>query len=88
MKPYLRRVVALGCIVCGAAAVPHHPRELSLGCGTGIKADDQDAIPLCNRHHTTGGYGVAIHAGIEEWERRYGTQLELLAQVKQELGET
>lgn len=85
---HIARVIALGCIVCGCSAVPHHPRELSLGCGTGLKASNFDVIGLCNSHHTTGGYGVAIHAGVEEWERRYGTQIELLAQVRAELGMT
>jgi hypothetical protein len=34
-------------------------------------------------HHRLGGYGVAIHVGQREWERRYGTETELLTQTKQ-----
>lgn len=29
-------------------------------------------------HHQHGGYGVAYHAGPAEFERRFGTQAELL----------
>lgn len=32
-------------------------------------------------HHQTGGYGIALHAGRAEWERRYGTQFELLEEI-------
>lgn len=85
MNAYLRRLCALGCIICGRSAVPHHPRGAAFETGTGLKADDQDAIPLCNPHHTTGGYGIAYHAGPEEFERKFGTQSELLKQVRGEM---
>lgn len=84
-KRHLRRVAALGCIVCGAAAIAHHIRS-GTSSGTGLKASDYETIPLCNLHHTTGGYGVAIHAGQEEWERRYGTEEQHLEFVCLELG--
>lgn len=85
-KSHLNRVIALGCIICGRSAVPHHPRA-GENSGMGLKAPDEMAIPLCNDHHTDGGYGVAIHAGQEEFERRYGTEADLLIQVREELGE-
>lgn len=53
-----------------------------------MKASDFETIPLCNPHHTTGGYGVAIHAGQQAWEVRYGTEVEHLDQVWLELGIT
>lgn len=83
-KRHLARVVALGCMVCGDSAVPHHIRS-GTSSGMGLKASDFQTIPLCNRHHTTGGYGIAIHAGQEEWEKRYGTELEWLDRVRDEL---
>jgi len=52
----------------------------------GQRALHSQSIPLCHVHHRTGGYGVAIHAGQKEWEKRYGTELELLAQVKRLIG--
>lgn len=47
----------------------------------GLRARDEDSIPLCERHHRTGGYGVAFHAGQKEWERIHGTQAEHLAKT-------
>ncbi len=55
---------------CGNSSVPHH----KTGAGMGLKADDRETFGICHIHHTSGGYGVAIHAGVEEWERRHGTQ--------------
>lgn len=87
VKSYMSRVAELGCVVCrnlGFGASPaelHHPRYLA---GAGQKAGDEDVIPLCPMHHRIGGYGIAYHAGPEEWERRYGTESELLAQTKRE----
>jgi hypothetical protein len=84
-KSHLDRVANLGCIVClnlgfiDSPAEIHHPRT---GQGMSQRARHQDAIPLCPRHHRTGGFGVAIHAGQKTWEAKYGTELELLAQVK------
>lgn len=84
-RAYLARLVSLGCIICGNTAVPHHPRG-GQRSGMGLKAPDEDAIPLCPLHHTDGGYGVAIHAGQAEFESRFGTEAELLEQVRAELG--
>lgn len=90
---HLRRLVSLGCIICynlGFGVTPpehtavHHVRD---GQGVGQRASHKDTLPLCPPHHQTGGYGVALHAGQEEWERRYGTERQLLRQVRMMLGE-
>lgn len=36
-------------------------------------------------HHRTGGYGVAIHAGQKTWEKRYGTQRDLLTAIMEKV---
>ena len=65
-KRHLQRVADLGCIVCRnvyfrkTAAEIHHIRA---GQGMAQRASHFETIPLCPRHHRTGGYGVAIHAG-------------------------
>jgi hypothetical protein len=76
-------VVSLGCIICGEAAEAHHPRT---GAGMARKSPHCDVISLCPAHHRTGGYGVALHAGQQIFEERYGTEAELLEQVRAELG--
>lgn len=88
VSTYMGHVAALGCVVCRnlhygpTPAELHHPRFLG---GAGMKASDMDVIPLCARHHRLGGYGVAYHAGPEEWERRYGTEEALLEQTRREV---
>lgn len=88
-KLHLSRVAALSCIVCRnqeygeSSAEIHH---CSSGTGLAVRADHFQVIPLCHAHHRTGGYGVAIHAGRKSWEKKYGTESELLTQVRRELG--
>lgn len=46
----LRRTRQERCLICGddVTVEAHHPR---FGVGAGRKADDDDAVPLCGRHH-------------------------------------
>ena len=82
-KRHFAKVAELGCIVCknnmyeGSPAEIHHIRA---NAGAGQKS--KEVIPLCHIHHRTGGYGVAFHAGKNAFEDEYGTELELLEQVK------
>ncbi len=88
MKAATRRrydaLTRIGCCVCrrefGIYTPPaiHHLRGHPWS-GAGQRANDEHTIGLCSRHHQDGGYGVAYHAGPAEFERRYGTQAELLA---------
>lgn len=87
-REYMSVVAGLACIVCRnlgfgeSPAEVHHVRYLA---GAGQRSSNFDTLPLCPNHHRLGGYGVAYHAGPEEWERRYGTEADLLAQTKREL---
>ncbi|MCF8585042.1 Ref family protein [Enterobacter asburiae] len=86
---HLSRVAALGCIVCRNHNLGETPAEIHhirTGQGTSQRADHRKSIPLCHMHHRSGGYGVAIHAGRKQWERNFGTELQLLEQVQLELG--
>lgn len=87
-KDYLNRVASLGCIVCknlGYGVTPAHVHHIRTGKGMGQRASNYETIPLCPTHHQHGGHGVAIHAGQKTWEANFGTEIELLEQVKQEL---
>lgn len=81
-RAYLSRIADIGCIVCKNTGHEGTPAEIhhKTGGGMGMKSDE--IMPLCPPHHRTGGYGVAVHSGEEEWERRYGTQSELAQQVR------
>jgi hypothetical protein len=76
----LDSIASMGCIVCGQPAEIHHLRE---HMGMGMRAPDERAIPLCPRHHRTGGHGIAIHAGRKAWAARFGEPEALLLQVRQ-----
>lgn len=78
----------MGCIVCQNLGYGYSPPEihhLLTGSGMGQKAANIKTIPLCPNHHRNGGYGVAIHSGQREFERRYGLEVELLEQVNRNL---
>lgn len=85
---HMDAVAGLGCIVCrnlgyGASiAEIHHVR---MGNGMSQRASHFDVLPLCPAHHRTGGIGVALHAGQRTWEAAYGTESELLEQVRREI---
>lgn len=84
-RKYLSWVAAMGCIVCrnlGYENTPSEIHHLRTGQGAGQRASNQTVIPLCPQHHRLGGYGVAIHAGQRQWEKLYGTEIKLLAQVR------
>jgi hypothetical protein len=46
---WMSKVAALGCIICGAPAQLHHPRE---GVGKAQRSPNWCVIPLCEPHHT------------------------------------
>jgi hypothetical protein len=79
---HLSRIAASGCVVCAklgydlAPAEIHHLKE---ECGGGQRQSDFLTIPLCYLHHRGGGRGGSYHAGFKEFERLYGTELDLLA---------
>jgi hypothetical protein len=88
-REHLSRVAALGCIVCRNLNYGETPAEIHhirTGQGVAQRADNFSSIPLCHSHHRTGGHGVAMHAGRRTWEKNFGTELELLEQVNNELG--
>ena len=90
-KLHLSRVAELRCIVCRNEGLGETPAEIhhcSSGTGMSVRADNFHVIPLCHIHHRTGGHGVAIHAGRQSWENKFGTETELLVQVLYELGES
>ena len=90
-RAHMDLAAALGCIVCHneghgwSPAELHHPRA---GMGMGQRASHMDVLPLCPNHHRNGNHGVAIHQGQKTWEKNFGTELELLEQVREMLDES
>lgn len=88
-KIHYDKLFNLGCIVClnshygYSAPHIHHIRH---GAGIAQKSHWSKAIPLCPKHHQHGGFGIALHAGQKTFEKKFGTEEELLAQTLNLLG--
>lgn len=85
---HLARVAQLECIVCKNQELKqlfrtevHH----LIGMGLGKKASDLFTIPLCSFHHRLGNKGEAIHSGKQSFEKKFGTQQNLLEQTKKDI---
>jgi len=80
-RQHLEKVASEGCVVCrlfeGVDSGPCEIHHIRTGMGT-TRASHFQVIGLCPTHHRNGGYGVAIHAGREAFEKRYMTELELM----------
>lgn len=85
-RQYLNRVAEMGCIACkklgftGTPAEIHHIRN---GVGLSQRSSHFDVIPLCPHHHRHGK--DAIHQSKKLFEKRFGTEKDLLREVKIEL---
>ena len=68
----------VGCIACiGHGRINHHCSIHHCDGRTKPHAHWY-VLPLCGLHHQTGPEGVAFHVNKFRFERRYGTQAELL----------
>jgi len=81
-KRWMSAIAQLPCIVCTNERLGATPPAIHHINGKTKPDAHFQTIPICPIHHQTGGYGVALHAGRAEWEKRYGTQDELLRQVQ------
>jgi len=79
---HMGAMAATGCIICDRPTELHHPRH---GTGMGQRASNYNVIPLCEKHHRTGGPGIALHAGIKTFESTFGTEPELLEKALKRL---
>ncbi len=82
-REYLNAVAELGCLICGKPAQIHHVRS---GCGMSQRSEHiGGTLPLCPEHHKDGGFGIAFHAGSKIWQKNYGTEEEMLEEVRSRL---
>ncbi len=83
-KKRMNNLVRVGCMVCkiefGIYTEPeiHHLRDR---LGIGQRKNHDRTIPLCPEHHRLGGYGIARHDSLQEWEKRHGAEADLLEMV-------
>lgn len=84
-KARMAAVAAMGCVVCRREHGVYSPAGIHHTAGKTKLGAHMQVLPLCSVHHQTGGYGVAFHAGKAEWERRHGSQAELLEWTRNRL---
>jgi hypothetical protein len=85
-RHHLSKVAALGCMACRVIGYDDTPAELHhirSGVGMGQRNDNYHVIPLCSIHHRLGK--SAIHQSKVNFESDFGTELELLEMVNNEL---
>jgi hypothetical protein len=82
-KEYLNRVAEMGCYVCSRPAEIHHIRHHT---GLAMRSSHYETIPLCPQHHRFGK--VSVHLGKKEFIRRYGTEQQILAEIRRRLDES
>lgn len=83
-RKHYEKLYQIGCIVCRNLNYGYsqpHIHHIRHGAGIGQKSHWSLAIPLCPMHHQNGGYGIALHAGQKTFEKKYGTEVELLHQT-------
>lgn len=80
---HLARVAELACAVsdkfnqeCGGRITCHHPIGFEWR-GMSQKAEDEEAIPLCDNHHQHSRNAIHL-MGKRPWEAKYGSQQDLL----------
>ena len=84
-KKYMSQVADYGCVACEQdglvrPAEIHHIRKHT---GMGLRPPHSDTIPLCGHHHRTGK--DSIHLGKKLFIQKYGTEQEILKQVKERI---
>lgn len=90
-RKHYDKIANHGCIACyviGFGFSPCEIHHIRSGTGAGRKSHWSKAIGLCPNHHRLGGYGIAIHAGIDGFEQAIGmTEVELLQKQLELLGD-
>lgn len=88
-REHMRRVADLGCIACikmgyhGTPAEIHHIRT---GMGMSQRNSHYNVIPLCFNHHSAQGGPDAIHKNKTLFESKFGSEQQLLEEVRELLG--
>lgn len=86
---WMTRIVRYGCIACRKDGHAPRPTAVHHILSGGVRIGHLFTLPLCDLGHHQGGeqFGmVSRHPNKAAFEARYGTELELLAELKKALG--
>ncbi len=88
-RGWMDRIVEYGCIACRLDGEEPRPTTAHHIVSGGKRMGHLFTLPLCDPGHHQGGQPlglISVHPWKARFEDRYGTQLELLAKLKVELG--
>lgn len=79
-----RLASTVGCIACLIDGIVNHHVSIHHCDGRTKKGCHQKVLPLCDRHHQTGGeQAPSIHPWKARFEAKYGTQEELMGKCRE-----
>lgn len=84
-KRWINFLIDLGCIVCLNEQGVKSPPDIHHVHKNNRRIDDMHTIPLCFIHHRSGinnKNAVSRHPFKRAFEKRYGTEIDLLKQVQ------
>ena len=87
-QEHMDLVRGIGCIVCYNNGYPYVPAEIHHIVGK-EKRNHMRVLPLCDIHHRNGSHKrpISRHPNKKRFDEAYGTEEELLEQVKNLLKE-
>lgn len=81
------KLIDTGCIACRLLGHGYAPGEIHHIRRFGGKRDNAPFICLCEKHHRTGGKGVAVHAGRKAFAEAIASEERLLEITNELIGE-
>lgn len=79
-------VAELGCVVCRVQDNVFTPAQVHHILRNGKRIDHMHVLPLCASHHNSGVNNqqyVSRHPWRVEFQKRYGSEMDLLAKVRE-----
>ena len=85
-KRFMQKVAEMGCIICSIHLDVYSPAMVHHISGRTKKDCHYSILPLCFEHHQSGvntDRFVSRHPWKTEFEKRYGSEMELLDKVNE-----
>lgn len=84
----MRRITDYGCVACRKHGIEDVPASVHHIIQGNRRMGHLFTLPLCYAHHQGGGLGgiPSVHQAKQSFVKKYGSELELLAELQQTLG--
>ena len=81
-REWMAWIASLGCIACKKDGIEDSPASVHHIVKGNRRLGHLFTLPLCYAHHQGIGCVPSVHQAKRSFERRYGTELELLAELR------